>query len=72
LANSKPVKVDAVLGFAGYRSLIFDRRPCYAERHEELWIDFTKEAVRRAGMTELVDNDGLTKHEFADELKRLE
>ncbi|AXR79905.1 hypothetical protein [Natrarchaeobaculum sulfurireducens] len=44
----------------------------YAERHEELWIDFTEEAVRRAGMTELVDNDGLTKHEFADELKGLE
>ncbi|AGB36925.1 hypothetical protein [Natronococcus occultus] len=43
----------------------------YAERHEELWIRFTEEAVRRAGMTELLDTDGLTKHEFADELKEL-
>ncbi|MFP8953625.1 hypothetical protein ACLI4Z_11710 [Natrialbaceae archaeon A-arb3/5] len=43
----------------------------YAERHEELWIDFTEEAVRRAGMTNMLDTDGLTKHEFADELKEL-
>lgn len=44
----------------------------YAEQHEELWINFTEEAVRRAGMTDLLSTDGLSKHEFADELKELE
>ena len=44
----------------------------YAEQHEELWIDFIEEAVRRAEMTELLNTDGLTKHAFADELKELE
>ena len=44
----------------------------YAERHEELWIEFTEEAVRRAEMTELLDTDGISKHEFADELKEIE
>lgn len=44
----------------------------YAQRHEDLWIDFTEEAVRRAGTTELVNTDSLPKHEFADELKELE
>ncbi|WP_229504845.1 hypothetical protein [Natrinema versiforme] len=44
----------------------------YAKRHENLWIDFTEEAVRRAGATELADIDGLPKHEFADDLKELE
>ena len=43
----------------------------YAEQHEELWIDFTKEAVQRAGTAELLDADGLSKHEFADKLKEL-
>jgi len=44
----------------------------YAKRHEDLWVDFTEEAVRRTGMTELVETDGLTKDEFADGLKELE
>ncbi|ELZ12527.1 hypothetical protein C479_04002 [Halovivax asiaticus JCM 14624] len=43
----------------------------YAEQHEELWIDFTERAVRRAEMVDLLDTDGLSKHEFADELKEL-
>lgn len=43
----------------------------YAEQHEELWIDFTERAVRRAEMTNLLDTDGLSKHGFADELKEL-
>lgn len=48
-----------------------ERWRTYAERHEELWIDFTEEAVRRAGMTDLLDAGALSKHEFADELKEL-
>lgn len=43
----------------------------YAEQHEELWIEFMEEAVERAGMAELLKTDGLTKHEFAEELKEL-
>lgn len=49
-----------------------ERWETYAEQHEQLWIDFTEEAVERAEMTELLTTDGLTKHEFADELKELE
>ncbi len=43
----------------------------YANRHEKLWVTFTGEAVRRAGMTDLLDTDGLTKREFADTLREL-
>lgn len=48
-----------------------DRWRTYAEQHEELWIEFTEDAVRRAGMSELLDTEGLSKHEFAAELKEL-
>ncbi len=44
----------------------------YAEEHEELWIQFTEDAVRRSGHQELIDKLGLTKHEFADDLKQLQ
>ncbi len=44
----------------------------YARQHEELWINFIENAVGRAGMTELLGANGLTKHEFVDELKDLE
>lgn len=44
----------------------------YAEKHEELWIEFTEDAVRRAGKNELLKAKALSKHEFAAELKNLE
>ncbi len=44
----------------------------YAEKHEELWIEFTEDAVRRTGMNELLESEGLSKHEFAAALKELE
>ncbi|QSX01003.1 hypothetical protein [Haloterrigena alkaliphila] len=44
----------------------------YAKKHEELWIEFTEDAVRRTGKTALLEADALSKHEFAAELKDLE
>lgn len=49
-----------------------DRWEIYAERHEELWIEFAEAAVRRAKMDELTDISGLTKHGFANELRNLD
>ena len=44
----------------------------YAEELEELWIDFVEEAVERAGKPELMDAPGLSKAEFAEEIRDLE
>lgn len=44
----------------------------YAQEHEELWIDFTETAVQKAGFERLLDTPGLSKHEFAEELRNLQ
>lgn len=49
-----------------------ERWRAYARQHETLWIDFVTEAVNRSGLDELCETAGLTKHEFADELRELE
>lgn len=49
-----------------------ERWSVYAEQHERLMIEFIEDAVRRAGMDELLETHGLTKHEFAARLKDLE
>lgn len=49
-----------------------ERWRTYAEQHERLWIEFVADAVERAGATELLDTDGLTKHEFAEAVRGLE
>ena len=42
----------------------------YAKQHEELWIAFVEAAVRKSGHEELLDTEGLTKHEFASDLQK--
>jgi len=44
----------------------------YAEQHEQLWIDFVKEAVERAGYPELQDTQGISKAEFAEKIRELD
>ena len=44
----------------------------YAQEHEELWIDFVEEAVKRAGYPELKDAPGLSKADFAERIRQLE
>lgn len=43
----------------------------YAEKHEQLWIEFAEEAVERAGKPALEKQPGLTKPEFAEKARRL-
>ncbi|WP_323173524.1 hypothetical protein [Natrialba sp. PRR66] len=44
----------------------------YAEKHEELWIEFVEEAVERAGYPEMKEMPGLSKAEFAEEIRSLD
>lgn len=44
----------------------------YAEKHEQLWIEFAEEAVERAGEPWLKDSVGVTKQEFAEEIQSLD
>lgn len=44
----------------------------YAEKHEELWIEFVEEAVERAGYPELKEKPGLSKVEFAEKIRNLD
>ena len=44
----------------------------YAEKHEDLWIEFVEEAVERAGYLELKETPGLPKGEFAGEIRNLD
>ena len=41
----------------------------YAEKHEELWIEFVEIAVERAGYSELKETPGLSKADFAEEIR---
>lgn len=41
----------------------------YAEKHEELWIEFVEEAVERAGYPELKETMGLSKTKFAEKVR---
>ncbi|MFA9503543.1 hypothetical protein ACERIM_12295 [Natrinema sp. H-ect1] len=43
----------------------------YAEQHEELWVEFVRNAVQRSGYEELIETKGLTKHEFAEQLEKM-
>ncbi len=49
-----------------------EAKQVYAEKHEELWKDFVEEAVERAGKPELMDSPGLSKGEFAEDVRGLE
>jgi len=44
----------------------------YAERHQDLWIEFVEQAVERAVFSELTDTTGISKAEFAEKLRRLD
>ena len=44
----------------------------YAERHEDLWIEFVEQAVERAGFPELTDTTGISKAEFAEKIRQLD
>ncbi|USZ69511.1 hypothetical protein NGM10_07185 [Halorussus salilacus] len=44
----------------------------YTEKHERLWIEFVEEAVERAGKPELKERAGVTKPEFAEEIRSLD
>ena len=43
----------------------------YAEKHENLWIEFVEQAVERAGYPELADTTGISKAEFAAKIQQL-
>jgi hypothetical protein len=44
-------------------------RERYARIHEELWIEFVRDSLTRAGMSYLIDENGMGKAEFARELR---
>jgi len=44
----------------------------YAEKHQDLWIEFVEKAVERAGFPELTDTTGISKAEFAEKIRRLD
>nr|WP_324665400.1 hypothetical protein [Haloarcula sp. CK38] len=44
----------------------------YAERHEDLWIEFVEQAVERASFPELADTTGISKAEFAAKIRQLD
>jgi len=44
----------------------------YAEKHEDLWVEFVEEAVRRAGYPELEETPGVSKAEFAEKIRSLD
>lgn len=49
-----------------------ERWTTYAREHEALWIDFVEEAVSRTDRDVLSETSSLSKHEFADELQKLD
>lgn len=48
-----------------------EAKEAYARQHEELWIDFVEEAVERSGHPELKTTPGISKPEFAEEIRNL-
>ena len=49
-----------------------EAKQIYAEKHEQLWIEFVTEAVERAGYPELKETPGLAKGEFANKIRNLD
>lgn len=48
-----------------------EAKKVYAKRHEELWIDFVEEGVRRSNSSILVSHPALSKSEFATKMQNL-
>gem|GEM_PF-514348 len=49
-----------------------EAKTIYANKHEDLWIEFVDEAVERAGYPELKEAQGLSKEEFAEKIRNLD
>lgn len=49
-----------------------DAKEKYAQEHEQLWIKFVEEAVKRAGYPEMKNAAALSKTEFAERIRQLD
>jgi hypothetical protein len=48
-----------------------DAHSLYAKRHETIWTDFVENTVLRADDARLITEDPLTKHDFAEKIRRM-
>ena len=67
-------KHDVIIDLTEYNLDMYphEAKVYYAQKHEELWIDFVEEAVERAGYPELKTQSGFSKAEFAEKIRQLD
>jgi len=67
-------KHGVIIDLSGYELNMYphEAKIFYAEKHEELWTEFVEQAVERAGFPELADTTGISKAEFAENIRQLD
>ncbi|MCO8245359.1 hypothetical protein [Haladaptatus sp. AB643] len=67
-------KHDVKIELAEYELDMYpsEAKMVYAEKHEELWIQFVEQAVERAGYSELKEAQALSKADFAEKIRDLD